>query len=195
MANLYDSMTGLVNAAARVYDPFRMDGRGCGMSISRTLIMALAAVTPLAHADWQYTRWGMSPADVVAASGGAVQVVEPIAFPNIGRSIKAKGPYTAGDLAFNAAFYFSQDDKLVMIGLGQHGVGECSQTQSALSAKYGAPTDTGQRDRKRLIWRDEATGTAVEWTDTSALNRLTASNKEIDCFISYQPLEKAAEGL
>jgi hypothetical protein len=38
-------------------------------------MLPLCLVAPTARAEWQYTRWGMTPEQVVAASGGKAELL------------------------------------------------------------------------------------------------------------------------
>ena len=43
---------------------------GIASFVISIIAVLLIAQAPEAHADWQYTRWGMTPQQVIDASGG-----------------------------------------------------------------------------------------------------------------------------
>jgi hypothetical protein len=170
-----------------------------GEAIVRKILIGLVIAhvpTATVHADWQYAKWGMSPAEVVGASGGNVKLYEPAnKFPNP-PWIKAEGSYTAGSARFGVDFYFDENDKLAWVGLGQHDVAQCELTRNALVEKYGTPTDVStDREHRSYVWRDKPADNVIQWSDTSLLNRLTGNTNEDDCFIVYKRLSSVGEGL
>ena len=76
------------------------------------LIAGVACQLPTsALADWQYTRWGMSPKEVIAASKGAA--TETTLDQRKGGGTKGteallQAPYTSGKFQFRAMFNFSK---------------------------------------------------------------------------------------
>lgn len=83
----------------------------CGLS----LLIALCVVSP-AHADWQYTKWGMSPEEVVAASNGKAHLVSDAEATKYFRSAEyvialAKGDHSADGEKFSVTFDFTRQAK------------------------------------------------------------------------------------
>ena len=73
-------------------------------------IAAIAALAPAkSRADWEYTRWGMTPEQVAAASKGTV-TVEPEAkrqvIPEVQRQSGADGTYSSDGLKLQVRFQF-----------------------------------------------------------------------------------------
>jgi hypothetical protein len=120
--------------------------------------IALLMLTTSARADWQYTRWGMTPDDVVAASNGKARRAEPglgregeILPPGSGRLAEAETKISG--VRFYIQFLFRKE-RLVMVQLS----GLCSQSASQeienqLRLEYGEPTNTGVTTLyRRFYW-------------------------------------------
>jgi hypothetical protein len=124
-------------------------------SLITALAVGLAAILHAcpAAADWQYTKWGMTPEEVVKASGGLVREV-----PNPAKAgselLAVWGRHTAGDLEFTVSFGFL-DGKLnsVLLVFQKREMQNCEDVASALEVKYGPP-DINEADglSKRMIW-------------------------------------------
>ncbi len=121
--------------------------------------------TPAA-ADWQYAQWGMSPAEVGAASGG-------VARPNGDRDLDAEGlraelvaPYTTGSLPFTAVFRFDAEDALDDVALIPTGPPNCPVVRAALVTHHGTPE--GKADAQSaatLRWHDLDANNLVVFLD------------------------------
>lgn len=90
----------------------------------RTIVIAalvLGGVTvSAAQADWQYTKWGMTPEEVAAASQGAATGPRKVTtgFDDETTQGLLEAPYQAGRYSFIARFYFgSADRKLAAVEL------------------------------------------------------------------------------
>ena len=67
--------------------------------------VAVGALSAPASADWQYTQWGMSADDVVAASDGSVVEVQGSTGEQVrGQDLRANGNYSAAGMTFKAQF-------------------------------------------------------------------------------------------
>ncbi len=93
-----------------------------------------------AHADWQYTKWGMTPAQVVAASNSSVIAGPGEANEQLpGKTLGASGPYTSGQYRFKAKFYFSNNRldeiRLSLEDPAEHSLG----LSNSLDGVYGRP--------------------------------------------------------
>lgn len=115
----------------------------------RTLIaaLAIAAAWPAAAAaDWQYTKWNMTPQQVIKAGQGAPKPVsgEEAKQKQRGKSIvKLKAPFKSGNMSFMAYFHFDpKTDGLVMVVLSIDEVGQGGYLRAQLMSKYGEPNDT-----------------------------------------------------
>jgi hypothetical protein len=157
------------------------------------LVFAFAAST--AHADWQYTHWGMSKDQVLLASNGTVS-------PTSARGpdtpyVGLRGKYATPDHAFDAAMYFDAGDTLVSVMLSQRTAPECAKTLGDLQEKYGTSQDaTNRRGPLRLIWSDAASGNRVKYTGVSRADSPAVRDvHEAACTIVYEPLSRTVDGL
>ena len=150
-----------------------------------TAAMLAAIVASPASAHWQYTKWGMTPDQVIAASGGSVQR------GNGDRSVQgdatrgATGTYVAGDLTFNANFWFGAKG-LASTTLSLKDDDKCKDVQRDLLAKYGTPVEFSGGSVQRRMWADKSTGNRVVLISTGLGY----------CELQYAPLiSDAAAGL
>lgn len=103
------------------------------------LVFAIAATATSASANWQFTKWGMSPDQVIAASQGRVAVLSDnnSRLMSAGQHIaKLAMPYVSGDLDFRASFLFDASNRLAEVRLTLKG-GTTSALRVALEQKYG----------------------------------------------------------
>jgi hypothetical protein len=115
-----------------------------------------------AMADWEGTKWGMSPEEVMAVAP------KPLTGPEPGRGrmhLQALviGHYKAGDFKFDMDFQFDADKKLAMIGLQIIDKSQCDALTNSLKAKYGAPIEhTVDPDGwTKFVWNDPKKSNAV----------------------------------
>jgi hypothetical protein len=89
------------------------------MKIAAITIAALFCIGGTAHADWQYTKWGMSESQLTAISPNiaptTAQETKDHSNPYIGES-RYKSGYSASDVQFTAYYWF-QSGKLVAVEL------------------------------------------------------------------------------
>lgn len=95
-----------------------------------------------AAADWQFTKWGMTPAQVKAASKGAAKELLPDeaadSSPKDGHVKALLGSdYVSGNFTFRAYFRFDAEQKLREVMLSNTSNG--SDILDALKEKYGPP--------------------------------------------------------
>jgi hypothetical protein len=112
-----------------------------------------------AHADWKYSRWGMTPDEVLAASNGKARSADPgrgrmgEVLP-LGTGILAKSETKFSGVRFHVGFIFHKA-RLIQVQLS----GRCSESESRriekqLRLKYGEPTKTGLTGLyRRYYWR------------------------------------------
>lgn len=143
------------------------------------LAIALVGMSSAARADWQYTRWGMSLTQVIAASHGQVHEVPETDSGMLGRLL-ARGTYRAGGLTFNSTFFFD-DSGLSRVHLSVTGV-DCKSILTDLIKKYGMPSVNRIGEP---TWRDGDNANVVHLTDAGSV-----------CVVSYTPgTPSAASGL
>ena len=138
-----------------------------------------------AAADWQYSRWGMSPAQLAAASGG-------VAKPNDDRDLDAEGlraelaaPYMAGSLPFTAVFRFDAEGGLDDVALIPAGPVSCPAVRAALVAHHGTPEGKA----------DPQSGATLRWHDLDADNLVVFLDLgDGHCSIQYSKLPNTRPG-
>ena len=156
-----------------------------------TLTFALVAVAlavilrPLsAYGDWQYTRWGMTVDEVVAASAGVAR-----AYPKDpqksyqGFDNLAAAPYEASGFSFMARFMFSPDDgRLTGVDLDVAN-SQCADLEVALRSRYGvAESEQNTFVHSLFTWRDLTDSNQV------SLLRLGSRLAPDYCSLRYRPL-------
>jgi hypothetical protein len=73
------------------------------------LILAVCCIATSARANWAFTRWGMTPEEVVAASGGAARLLPPnerTRYDDLHWELSVKGHYRDGPLTYLTGFMF-----------------------------------------------------------------------------------------
>lgn len=114
----------------------------------------LGVATP-AFANWQYAKWGMTPSEVLSASGGKA-----------GPAKEGKGletTYVAGRYSFSGAFGFSSGSgRLERVTLTLSDKANCGFLGGALFSKYGLPISDPKDTAFRLaVWQVPSTNTQV----------------------------------
>lgn len=134
-----------------------------------------------AEANWQYTQWDMTPAQVIAASQGSAHQVAG-GDRVLGSDLGAEGIYSAQGFDFKSQFYFDNTGRLrvVKLTLIQQ---RCSALQQSLRGIYGSSVESSL---KSMVWRDTEKGNQVRLTYVPDLS--------IDCFILYTPLGGSGAG-
>jgi hypothetical protein len=80
------------------------------------LVLACCGVSA-AKADWEYTKWGMTPQEVVGASKNLAKASNDPHPDSDGNVTKLVAPYQSGKFAFEAQFAFDTADKLASVTL------------------------------------------------------------------------------
>ena len=124
---------------------------------SRAAALLCLALSPRAEADWEYTRWGMTPAQVVAASHGAVHLIPPEhrlgpTRPDVETS--AEGIFADGKLRLNVSFSFSgHGGGLVLVSYLVQDASQNKLLRDRLVHAYGTPAPSGDADLGSGVWR------------------------------------------
>jgi hypothetical protein len=158
--------------------------------MTRLIIAALpaAAVTLLpiqADASWQYTRWGMSPEQVVAASKGTAHL-EPDNgsylpyLPDRDKALMlAKGQVKIGSFNFKVGFYFDVEKralKSVFLSAENCTKNDSYALREWLSAKYGVP-------------REVLYNLTFKWVSPFEPDIITLTSlSDTSCSIAYEPI-------
>jgi len=94
-------------------------------------------------ADWEYTRWGMTPEQVAAASKGAVTVEPPAkrtALPEANRQSGADGSYDTGGLRLRLRFQFdTKSNGLVCVFATVADAAQNDRYRDLVVEKHGPP--------------------------------------------------------
>jgi hypothetical protein len=123
------------------------------------ICVSLAALScaSAARADWQYTRWGMTPEQVVAASRGQVKLRPEKDWPR-GADIltAATGEYEDGSMQFRSTFMFDTATKgLKCVAYGLTAPENDERFKAALVKQYGPVESTSGiaiLDMTNLSW-------------------------------------------
>src|ERR1700749_1019201 len=70
-----------------------------------------------ARADWKYTKWGMTPQEVVSASNNQAKEGSDLRPDSDGNVTKLVAPYQTGKFSFEAQFGFDVTDRLASVTL------------------------------------------------------------------------------
>lgn len=145
------------------------------MRIALSLAAAAVTVATPASADWSFTRWGMTPAQVVRASGGTARLED--VPPSRGQThiVRAVGTVRSGDLRFTAHYRFF-NDRLVSVTLLPTS-GSCSAVHQAIGSKYGRAEPRNQFMPFRSRWSSRSDNLTV-----------TVEPFTTDCDVTYRPL-------
>lgn len=112
--------------------------------IAVTLLLCSA---PPAVADWQYTKWGMTPEQVASASNGAVKVIPKAQRKRIEEARMengAEGTFTEGALKLHVAFSFDTGGAgLNAVGYDVVDAAQNDLLKAWLVRTYGAPESKG----------------------------------------------------
>jgi len=129
--------------------------------------VALALLAVPASANWNTTRWGMTPEQVIAAFPGAVATEATKGSDVKGMHQLATAPWKDGDVAMEAAFLFGADG-LAFVGLRVSDTAQCAAYKATLIVRHGAGKVMG-RELGGLTFGK------VEWVDPASHDRLMFS--------------------
>ncbi len=139
--------------------------------------LGLIVTAGVAHADWQYSRWGMSPDAMVSASSGKARLVpDDPGKVRSGLRCIVGGVFQVGDQNFDMCGYFDDHRSLRMVALTikspPPGLG--ANIQAALMAKYGKPTITRST-------------TSFEWVGPNGGDNVIFYNMDFSIDVLYKP--------
>jgi hypothetical protein len=127
------------------------------------LASAVAASLVVSHrpagADWQYTRWGMTPAEVEKAAEGRTKPADGPGRNSDTAVALLEVPYRADRFGFTATFRFGRESQgLESVELSLEDPDGCPALIQSLRGRYGDPERGGGPDDilHRLEWRDTA---------------------------------------
>ena len=127
-------------------------------------VLLLVGYSAEALADWQYTKWGMTLEEVIAASDGKARKFADAGQDTDTERLKAIAPYSTGDFAFEAGFNFSRKDgrlRSVRLKLVE---GDGLRLYAALVNRYGKPVSESKSSvMQHARWLDKANNNTVVW--------------------------------
>src|ERR1700688_187290 len=124
------------------------------------LALALVGLASPAAADWQFTKWGMTPEQVVKKSPTPVKKVAPEdrdqgghltiekGMPNL-----LEGDWTSGAFKFHVTYRFDARRHLSAVDLEILEDGQAMDVANALSDRYGKPDQEIGGITLARIWR------------------------------------------
>lgn len=123
------------------------------------------------------TEWGMSRAEVIAATGGLAQEYHDP------RNVPMKDELVAvialtPEIQVKAFYRFYSEGTLAGMRLLPNDMTQCSSIGQMLGESYGAAT--------------RSSGPAQQWFDSNGLNIITFSHVQHACQLDYKPLHPAA---
>lgn len=139
-----------------------------------TALLLASALPGSAVAHWQYTRWGMTVDQVIAAAKGQVR-------PETGHSFKgtdlgASGTFSSGSRQFTVRHYFGTSG-LGRVHLSLMGDEACRSLKDDLQGIYGTPIEERGGSMPAFTWLDVAKG-----------NRIFLSLPGGICMVQYSPI-------
>lgn len=139
--------------------------------------LALCVAMP-AQADWEFTRWGMSPEEVVAASGPSAKIVAADPDTEIWDMDRlAVDAWERDGIVFEVGYHFDDGARLQFVDLLHEGP-NCDRLVETSLARWGA----SQTERQSLgngllltthIWTDPENG------DTLRVSNVTSDRVEM----------------
>lgn len=163
-----------------------MSRQGHHMKRVAIAVVAIAAFPSMAMADWEYTKWNMAPAEVIAASKGkaraltAAERTTHAAAPGAADRIELISKHREGNIDLDARFYFFSGNRLSAVDLYlPKGSPHCDTLRSAARAKLGPPAE----ERRSSIFdtvRWEIKGDAI-------LYRASGDGADRSCRLAFSP--------
>lgn len=129
------------------------------------LAAAFALLAWPAEAHWEFTRWGMTEQQVIAASRGQLRLLPPQErrpVPSARMEYRVGGEFRSGALRLTVALAFdARNGGLVCVSARGDGA-QAAALRARLIRNFGQPTDRGQ---------DPATGTeSISWDRPDEIN-------------------------
>jgi hypothetical protein len=109
----------------------------------RWILLSLVGllIAPAVYADWEYTRWGMTPEQVVAASGGKAKLLPEEKRPRVPPLVTAAtGEFNDGAMQLRSVFSFNiERGGLACVSYGVLSPDQNGTFRTALVSRYGPP--------------------------------------------------------
>jgi hypothetical protein len=154
-----------------------------------------------AKADWEYTKWGMTPQQVVSASRNLTRKSSDLHPDSDGNVTKLVAPYQSGKFSFEAQFGFDATDRLSSVTLVLNDKsagmdmdmgadmknmdkGVCHDLQLSVKSAYGPPQGGGAAHMQYSI---------ETWQDQNNKNNVTYTVLDgVGCYVQYSAIKAAA---
>jgi hypothetical protein len=149
-------------------------------------------------ADWEYTKWGMTPQQVVSASQNLATEGSDLRPDSDGNVTKLVAPYQSGKFSFEAQFGFDVADRLASVTLVLNdksagmdmgadmnmGQGKCYDLLVSVNTAYGPPQGGGSAHMQYSIetWQDQTNKNNVTYTVLDG----------VGCYVQYSAIKSAA---
>jgi hypothetical protein len=135
-----------------------------------------------AKADWEYTKWGMTPQQVVGALKNLARESSDRRPDSDGNVTKLVAPDKSGKFSFEAQFEFDAADRLSAVTLLLTDKSLCHDLQVSVETAYG-PVQGGTSTSLYIIenWQDQKNKNSVTYT---ALYKS-------DCYVHYSGIKSA----
>jgi hypothetical protein len=159
---------------------------GPKLGVLTGFVVSMSSMSFTASANWQYTQWGMSPEQVVAASRGSAHLEQDngALLPYLSASDKAlllaKGQIQIDNFNFIVGFYFDVNRRTlnsVFLTLPKCATSDAGRLKELLNAKYGDP-------------RDRFYNLITKWVSPFApdIISFTSGGNSNGCSIEYKPI-------
>ena len=164
--------------------------------------IALALVScgaSAAKADWEYTKWGMTPQQVVSAAKNRTRKSSDLHPDSDGNVTKLVAPYQSGKFSFEAQFGFDAADRLSSVTLVLNDKfagmdmnvgadmnmdqGVCHDLLESVKTAYGPPQGGGSAHMQYSIetWQDQKNKNNVTYTVLDGAG----------CYVQYSAIKSA----
>jgi hypothetical protein len=154
------------------------------MKLPGIVLVLACCCASAAKADWKYTKWGMTPQQVLSASNNLAREGSDLRPDSDGNVSKLVAPYQSGKFPLEAQFGFDTADRLSSVTLVLNDKsasmdmdkntsadmkmdqGECHDLQVSVNAEYGPPQGGGSADMVYSIetWQDQKTKNNIKYT-------------------------------
>lgn len=132
------------------------------MRTALAIMIACCGLAAPANAHWQFTKWGMTPEQVIAASNGTVKQGDGAVSAQGGDTEDASGTYSVNGASFDASFFF-ENAKLKTVTLSSRDGKLCAQTMHDLQAVYGTPFESSPGSSvSNATWMDRTKNNRVK---------------------------------
>ena len=150
-----------------------------------------------AKADWEYTRWGMTPDQVAGAAKNQTKKSTDLHPDSDGNVTRLVAPYKNGKFSFEAQFGFDAADKLSSVtlvlddktagmdmGADMHmNRGTCGDLRESVTAQYG-PRQGGRSAHMQYsiqTWQDAKSKNNIKYTVLDG----------VGCYVQYSVIKPA----